>query len=1314
MILERITVKRSKLQAQMTGKIRFTGLSVLFFLAGMGNLAAQNGWDDIRNNDDKTARSHFEEKLKADSTDRAALEGMIYLSELEGDDLSYKKYIRSLVNSHWEESDYFLYQNDYSISDPKILLSKTAFSEKGKIGARLYQAYQLEEKDQKDQAYKEFRKLTGDYQWSVIGPFKNISGSGYAAEYPVEKSPNQDTAYLDETGMKLKWVQCKYRNPDGSLYFDYYLPSTNSGVYYANTFINMPHNQTVQIRISRTSPLKLWLDDNLIFANDKDISFGYDNEWVQLNIPAGTHRLLLKYAVNSEYSAFNLFSSQNYDRHTALAADVDDDASYASDYSDYDYSDLFSGSGSQSGGGNLTLRITDTSGNLIQDITSSFKGNYKPSSYQTKITDEQLIRYYKSRIEKNPNDLYGYYALCMAYSNAGLSEDGEEFFVKAYRKNKDIVFFKYLAAKMYNENGKTERFYEVLNNIDADKTPIFMMLYQKLNEKDKHNDEDEWLAALQKLYAVSPSNYSVIRDYVRYYDDKGMTKEKEDFIKQTSEKYPVYKDRLKRYLDKKDGDGDNDDDDDEPSNFSRAMNMLLSGDGGGNSYYKLNRYKRRGRVHKALKLYDKLIADEPYNTAMMKGKADFLLDKKKYDQALQELRTALEINPYSQDIYELMGDVYKEKEMKDSAVFYYKKAKYFARNNSYSFSSIDKKIEKVEDQKSQKKLFNTKKFEDILNDDAWKQRYSDEESVVLMYTRDLVLDEFNHAQLFQKFMVKILTDAGVNKWTEYNFNFLGNINSAKVIKTDNSEVVPDMQGGYAVFKDLKPGDVIEIEGTYSWQPSGELDNELALVTYLSFDAPIYYAKYEVAVPHDKYLGYRLHKLEDSTKKETREGYDFYRWQYSNLHKLEKEDATLDDYDMYNTIMISTMPDWSKVVSWYDRKTYQKLDNSYEIQEVLDSIIKPGMSQEAKVEAIYNYLTKDIKYSFVSFLQSGYIPKRCGLTLSSHIGDCKDVATLMVAMLRQVGVESYYTLVKTNFFDHQKYLPSQYFDHVIACYYLNGQQKFLDMTTDFYPHNVLTEADANAYALLIKPGVKDLIQLPQDNLDPKKNMVSMNIDATLSANRSVDVSVKAEQPGIAGGNIRERFSRYSQSEKKNLILDEMGKGVFPNVELKSYHFDNLKDITDTLSSSYELSGSGFSDKVANLLIFRVPYMTSVQSSQAILSKTRYNRLNLDAIGEVAPTLQEVDIHFPAGYQLIEVPADFSLSSKYGEYRVKYRKTKDGIHIEKYQSFKVAEVPVDEFDSFKAYYFQIMDADATRMAIQKKGPSTAAAADRTARN
>ena len=144
----------------------FFALCIFFYFSSK----AQNGWDDIKNNDNKLARVHFKTVLAKDSTDSHALEGMIYLSELEGDPLSLHKYVNTLINNHGEEAAYLLYSYDYDIHDLKSFIAKPNFSERAKTGARIAQA--TFGKKSNEQRETELHKIVPDYKWSVIGPFK--------------------------------------------------------------------------------------------------------------------------------------------------------------------------------------------------------------------------------------------------------------------------------------------------------------------------------------------------------------------------------------------------------------------------------------------------------------------------------------------------------------------------------------------------------------------------------------------------------------------------------------------------------------------------------------------------------------------------------------------------------------------------------------------------------------------------------------------------------------------------------------------------------------------------------------------------------------------------------------------------------------------------------------------------------------------------------------------------------------------------------------------------------------------------------------
>jgi len=1251
--------------------------------------SAQTGWEQVKINDNQAARKQFMDALSKDSLNSDALKGLIYLSDIEQDKLAYKKYVNSFIRNFPNEYYFSIFKNTYSGSSDFIIKQKD-FSERIKLPYKLAQAAELQENRKFSESNNAYSDLLGDYHWSLMGPFKNISGSGHIVQNAVEND-GYDTSkiYVNNRGLQLKWVQPKYYDAFDKVNFSRHLPSHFTGAtYYANSFINLPESKAVQLRLGSTSPVKIWIDNKLVFDNNKITRFEWDGEIIQLSLNAGTHRILVKCSSPSQlpkpYQFLNFFD-------TPVVSDIDM-SSWMSDY----ISVLYDDNGDDI---SFALRITDTNGKLLKNIKPASAAVSSSESSQSVVSENFTVNYFRHQVEENPDDLFNYYALCKAYFMSKHSKEAEPFFVSALRKQKDLVLLKYLTAKIYAQNSKTEKAYQVLNDISQEKTPIFGLLYTKFKEIDLGTEEQKYLDALTRLKDITPSNYSVITAYMKYYDKKGMQKQKEDFITEMQKEYPDYKESLAVELD------DIPAKDLTEKERSRGTKVTVSHIKNKFSTIDystaISYYKNKGKFNKVIELYNELTKYMPYNVEYRQDKSLYLMAQGKYQDALSELNEALSIAPYNSLTLEYIGDIYNDKNKENKlaadakALQYYKLAKKYQHQNT----SLDLKITKIEGQKKQKKLFSTKTFENILADDKWKSKYANEESVILLYTRDLVYDSLAHVEVYQQMMIKILNESGAKHWTEYDFTFMGSINTLRVIKPNGAEVTPDKQGGYVVFKNLEPGDVIQIDGVQEWEQQTELDQDLVFIHYVSFEAPVYYHKFEVAIPKGKYMGYMYHKLDNTLKKSTHDGFDFYNWEYYDLPKIENEEAVPDLYDLYGSIMLSTMPDWSKMVSWYQQTTYGKLEMTYEVKEALDSIIKPGMSDNQKVEAIYNYLTKEIKYSYVPFLQSGYVPKDAGLTLSSRIGDCKDVATLMIVMLKAIGIEANYALVKTNAFNHQEILPSLYFDHVVVQYVIDNKPSYLDMTTDFYPYYALTENDVDAFSLLIKDGQTTIFRLPNDDLDPAKNKIEYDIAANLNTDKTIDLSVRADYPGLAGGSIREYFSAITEQEQKNFLTERLGKGVFTDISLLEHHFENKNDISKPLKASMQLKASEFSDEVANLLIFRIPYMSAVQSSAAISSKHRRNRIDIEKLSNADPCVQRITLKFPKNYRLLKLPDNINYQSKYGSYKVTFKKTADGLYVEKEQTYTTRIIPENEFEEFKAFYLKLLNFDKTKIAIQQ---------------
>lgn len=1252
---------------------RFFSLFVSLFLLSIP-LAAQDGWDLLARDDHRGARKVFEERLEADSLDRDALKGMLILSEIQGDRLVYENVLTRLIANYWEEPVYRVFEDDYEGSD--TLVDASPMSEGAKVGARMSLAAEHFRFRNPEKANQLSRSLVPQNHWSLIGPFKNMAGSGYLMHYPAEKEAfKADASYRDETGVLLKWVRSPYTRYSGIVDFSDHLISGEDAAWYANTFLELPDDRLVQLRLARSAPVTVWVDDALVFTSRERIGFYFDAEIIELPLKKGTHRVLVKLTpydgVPESYELLEMNSSGWNNR--------------------FDQE-------------RFCLRFTDSTGISIPGMSLQYDGKYKAAQHKAVLRKESFLDHFRTRVEANPDDLFSCYALCRAFMATGRSEEGEEYFVRLVRSGKNSVMHRWLLARLYAMNGKIEKVYATLENIDEEGTPVFGLLYEKFGQIDIDTDEENYLESLGFLREIASSSYEVIDGYLEYYSRKDMTKENDAFIDEMIAAWPVYKENLERR--RTDYKSRSEIDERTPGEITDSLMTLLKTEADIDAYEQvISYYIDKEEVEKVVELYDEVIEAYPSWNRFRYEKADYLVEEKRYDEAIETLNDVLKIFPYNVSAYEDIGDAYRDKEDVENALKAYRAALQVAFGDAgvqrgWTENSVVEKIDNLSKAGNPRRLFQAISFEDALASDSWKEKFADEESAILLYTKEQMLDTTGRIRTWQKVMIAILTEAGADWWTEYDFSFLGRINTVKVLKATGGEVVPDRRGGYVVFKDLKPGDIIQLEGQIIESPDALFDNEYFDVSSLSFGAPIHRARVEVLAPSGKYIGYRYHNLEDKVAKSKREGFDAYLWDYADLVKEPYEDAMLDGQDGDRIIFVSTLPDWSRVADWYLRETYRRSEAPYDVREAIDSIIANGMTEAQKVEAVYNYVTRRINYSYVPFYQSAYRPKFPDRTLSAGIGDCKDVATLMISMLRTLGIESYYTLVKTNYFNHQQFLPSYWFDHVIVAAKVNGEIKFMDLTTNFYPHYTLPEGDMGAWGLLIKEGEKNIFQLPNDRLNPDKNLIEINVDATLDTNRSIALKVDALHRGSAGGMIREGLVQLSKDELRNYILELMGKGTFQDLRLGDYAFEKQFDISAPLESRYTFTGSRFSDKVSNLYIFRVPYMMAIRPSQALQSGTRTNRLDVAELCSVAPSRQRVTIHFPDGYQMTELPANISVESEFGQYRVTYTPVENGLMVEKYQQFYTSIVTPNKFDEFREFYLRVLDLEEGRYAIIKQ--------------
>ncbi|MBL7802489.1 MAG: hypothetical protein JNL02_02050 [Saprospiraceae bacterium] len=1272
---------------------KFQPLLPFFLLVFTISLRAQSGgWNAITSNDFVGARQQLEAELRQNPQDEQTLAGLLFLAETVQDHDNYERYANRLMTKSWAPHYVWLfghmYTGDYETALKQTLPESLRLPFMAQKADTLFQYRKFAESKELNQ------RLVPDWRWSITGPFTNVSGSGFVEKTAIETRPFALTdQFINEQGTEFSWLKVENRRPGSQIKF-YYLPDSDGlGTYYANTFITVPTARKAELRITRNEPIKIWIDDQLLLERPRRAASGlWDEEVVSLDLTAGTHRILVKIAEFPEEEGDSRVQLDFNDRYNEGSRDDEED--YGNQIAD-----RLDGTG-------FVLRLTDPgTGQLFADVVSSFEASYTPaaSPWKADFREREYLAFFRRQAEAAPESLWKQYLLAKAFVKSEAMEEGEEYFSRYYDQHPESDAARFLLAKFYDANDKSERAEALLSAMDTVNAPTFAEHYIRLLKINQEQEETEYLAALEHILSFSPTNRAILFRYLNFLKEKGRNDQVKTYVRTFLDKHntPEWKDSLAEYLE---------DDSYKPESYKpktdkelekeyqKAQKRLKKTFTLRDQYLLISYAKRKEKTADVLRYYDEAIAIMPWRTALAYQKAVFLFEKERTEEALASLQEQLIQEPYDASICETIGDIYIEKKNDAEALRWYRRAEKLG-GSGYD---LEGKIEKLDNTKQFTGYFNSINLAEVAKDRSWETRYPDEEAVIALYAQQVTYrPETKQLEAVRKAVIHIRNDAGAKRWTEADLRLIGTVTSVKVLKKDGSVNSPDLGWGVAVFKNLQPGDIILVEGTGKHDMPDEIPGEFLDFNILSWPSPVAKATLDLLIPEDLELYTACNRLDCNYTSRDTGALKLLQWTWNDIAKLEDEEATPDNIDAAAWMMLGSVSDWSRVVQWYERKTYQRTEPNYEVLAQGRALIQPGMSEAQIVETLHTFITRDINYSYVPFLNTNYVPKKPGATLSAKVGDCKDVATLMITLLRENGIPAWYTLVSTHTFSSREPRPTLYvFNHAIVAYQTkDGQLHFADLTTDYFPTGILPGSDADAWALVIREGETQLRRLPNHALDPAVTRVELSATARLDADGNLTLDARSRRHGTAAGNWREEYLRATNEDRKKSLSEYFGGGVLSHLDIENFEFDNLDSLNAPLDMRFRLTAYNQLDKVSNLWIMPLPLPLSTPTQKSMFAAKRYNDLDADVLFELSPVRETVDFVLPAGWQLAEMPKDKQFSSPFGDYSLRFEKIPGGLRIHREVTFKQRFINHADFLAFKQFYLQMLDSDGALLALRQ---------------
>ena len=269
------------------------------------------------------------------------------------------------------------------------------------------------------------------------------------------------------------------------------------------------------------------------------------------------------------------------------------------------------------------------------------------------------------------------------------------------------------------------------------------------------------------------------------------------------------------------------------------------------------------------------------------------------------------------------------------------------------------------------------------------------------------------------------------------------------------------------------------------------------------------------------------------------GYEGRRWVRDNLAPLARESDAPGWYDPYPAIYWGDFDNWAAVVAWalplYQTPAPLGPDLSLAVQGIANRYPSPA----ERVAAVLRLVQGEVRYLGVEVGVNSHAPNQPDVVYERRYGDCKDKALLMVAMLRQLGIEASPALVnpylRRGVADG---LPSPgVFNHVIVKVTVGHRARWLDPTRALQPGLLDTLYEPNyERALVVQAGSHDLEDMGAAAARTNKHRMSILLDASAGPGHPAELVVSSVLYGFAADMMRADLAAHSQAEVEKSYLN----------------------------------------------------------------------------------------------------------------------------------------------------------------------------------
>ncbi|WP_127021624.1 DUF3857 domain-containing protein [Flagellimonas beolgyonensis] len=386
-------------------------------------------------------------------------------------------------------------------------------------------------------------------------------------------------------------------------------------------------------------------------------------------------------------------------------------------------------------------------------------------------------------------------------------------------------------------------------------------------------------------------------------------------------------------------------------------------------------------------------------------------------------------------------------------------------------------------------------------------------------------------------------------------------------------------------------------------------------------------------------------------------------------------------------------DWHEMGIWIQEELLAGRDVLEEntVKEI-QQLVKGIDNDLEKAKIIYNYVQDNTRYISVQIGIGGIQPISAIEVDKVKYGDCKGLTNYTKALLKAVGVESFYAVVesgsaKIDF--EEDFADLVQGDHVILAIPYQGQYYWVDCTSQILPFGFIGDFTDGRKVLVVKPDGGEIMTTTSYLNQQNKQSIKARYRVLENLSMKGEVTLKTTGIQYDGRFSLEKGSREDNTEYYKNFWDNIN-----GLDILDFKFDNDKENV-VFTENVKLSALNYLSKNGN------DYLLTLNAfNNGLYVPPRYRDRKMPFVVQRGFLDEdETIIEIPDNFHFTALPEKMVQETIFGAYKTEViKKSEKQLLFKRSLQLNAGEYPKESYQDFRAFMRAIAKNDNQKIILK----------------